>query len=298
MTGRGVTSWDGDSGTTAPDPGFPIPRAPFGGAPRLAHLSANTAPSRALAAAAMLAQVERRAIGLADLADDAGALLAGARLLWVTLDADPGAALIASLARAHDDLLLPLVFELSDGAIDAIWAAFGDRDGVTILIDPNEADAVSALALGLAGSRAQLNSPVVDLRDQRIDRLQDEVQRISRLLSRLALDEGARVGGSEPHREPASPFIEDHVRSPQRNFAGAAASDPSLPPIGPRDVRRIIRQRRMRDEYFGSDMFADPAWDILLDLYAAKLERHRVSVSSLCIAAAVRQRPRCAGSGR
>lgn len=52
-------------------------------------------------------------------------------------------------------------------------------------------------------------------------------------------------------------------------------------------VRSVIRVRRLRDHYFRSAMFADPAWDMLLDLYAARLERQRVAVSSLCIAAAV-----------
>jgi hypothetical protein len=54
----------------------------------------------------------------------------------------------------------------------------------------------------------------------------------------------------------------------------------------------------MREQFFGPDLFADPAWDILLDLYAARLEQQRVAVSSLCIAAAVPQRRRCAGSRR
>lgn len=45
--------------------------------------------------------------------------------------------------------------------------------------------------------------------------------------------------------------------------------------------------RRRRDRIFATDLFADPAWDMLLDLYAARLERAQVSVSSLCIAAAV-----------
>jgi hypothetical protein len=49
----------------------------------------------------------------------------------------------------------------------------------------------------------------------------------------------------------------------------------------------VIRARRMRAQFFGRGMFADPAWDMLLDLFAAGLERRRVSVSSLCIAAAV-----------
>jgi DNA-binding MarR family transcriptional regulator len=52
-------------------------------------------------------------------------------------------------------------------------------------------------------------------------------------------------------------------------------------------IRSIIRIRRMRDHFFKSDLFADPAWDMLLDLMAARVERQRVAVSSLCIAAAV-----------
>ena len=43
----------------------------------------------------------------------------------------------------------------------------------------------------------------------------------------------------------------------------------------------------MRDQFFGVGLFEDPAWDMLLDLFAADLEGARVSVSSLCIAAAV-----------
>jgi DNA-binding MarR family transcriptional regulator len=49
----------------------------------------------------------------------------------------------------------------------------------------------------------------------------------------------------------------------------------------------MIRQRRLREQFFPADLFADPAWDMLLDLYASQLERRPVSVSSLCIAAAV-----------
>ncbi|WP_407047202.1 winged helix DNA-binding protein [Sphingopyxis terrae] len=61
----------------------------------------------------------------------------------------------------------------------------------------------------------------------------------------------------------------------------------SFPQARARLVRGYIRRRRERDQAFGADMFADPAWDMLLDLYAAHYERRRVSVSSLCIAAAV-----------
>ena len=38
---------------------------------------------------------------------------------------------------------------------------------------------------------------------------------------------------------------------------------------------------------FFEGLLADPAWDILLDLLRAQLENEQVSVTSLCIAAAV-----------
>ena len=52
-------------------------------------------------------------------------------------------------------------------------------------------------------------------------------------------------------------------------------------------LRRLIQQRRVRADFFPGELFADPAWDILLDLAAARHEKKPVSISSLCIAAAV-----------
>jgi DNA-binding MarR family transcriptional regulator len=60
---------------------------------------------------------------------------------------------------------------------------------------------------------------------------------------------------------------------------------PSLP--DPRLVRRIIQQRQLRARFFDPALFGDPAWDMLLDLTAARAEHTRVSVTSLCIASGV-----------
>ena len=50
----------------------------------------------------------------------------------------------------------------------------------------------------------------------------------------------------------------------------------------------LYRQRRMRDRIFEkSNLFGEPAWDILLDLYVAHLDKRSVSVSSACIASCV-----------
>jgi DNA-binding MarR family transcriptional regulator len=52
-------------------------------------------------------------------------------------------------------------------------------------------------------------------------------------------------------------------------------------------VRAILYARRKRTHFFDSELFADPAWDILLELYAAHLGQYRTAVTSLCIGAAV-----------
>ncbi len=62
---------------------------------------------------------------------------------------------------------------------------------------------------------------------------------------------------------------------------------PSGRPIDAARIRAHIKARRLRERFFPADLFADPAWDILLDLAAAQREGTRVSVSSLCIAANV-----------
>lgn len=83
------------------------------------------------------------------------------------------------------------------------------------------------------------------------------------------------VGNYDP-KPTASPFINNGNKYPATDSVVNADM-----------VRAIIKQRRMRDNFFESELFADPAWDILLDLMAARLSGQTVSVSSLCIAAAV-----------
>lgn len=53
-------------------------------------------------------------------------------------------------------------------------------------------------------------------------------------------------------------------------------------------ARSLYRERRVRDRYLNPLVeFAEPGWDIVLDLFIARAENRRVSVSSACIAAAV-----------
>ncbi len=77
-------------------------------------------------------------------------------------------------------------------------------------------------------------------------------------------------------------------------IAEALAKLAAQPPVAPDEVaidaalvRRILKLRRERTRFLPAEIFADPAWDMLLDLTAARLEDKQVPVSSLCIAAAV-----------
>lgn len=45
--------------------------------------------------------------------------------------------------------------------------------------------------------------------------------------------------------------------------------------------RQLLRARRERSRFFGERLFSDPAWDMLLELYAAELSQRRVSVGGL-----------------
>lgn len=64
-------------------------------------------------------------------------------------------------------------------------------------------------------------------------------------------------------------------------------NDRSVGPMFLKDAETYYRFRRTRDKIFDNRLFADPAWDMLLDLFIAKLTKKRISVSSLCIASAV-----------
>ena len=60
-------------------------------------------------------------------------------------------------------------------------------------------------------------------------------------------------------------------------------SDPSLAALG-QFARRLLAQRRSRDQILGADLFGEPIWDMYLDLFVNAVEDRPVSISSLCIA--------------
>lgn len=138
---------------------------------------------------------------------------------------------------------------------------------VELLCAPDVVDRATAIAVTLAGRGGRLREEGDESEAARLKRLHEEIGRIADLLARLGRDATPPSG------------LEDR----RRDFRSEA--DGGM--IAPAEIRRAIRARRLRDQFFGDGLFEDPAWDMLLDLFAADLEGAQVSVSSLCIAAAV-----------
>lgn len=139
--------------------------------------------------------------------------------------------------------------------------------GATLLCDPSPADYAAALVRAVTPPGARLHDATRERETERLRLLNEEVARLAAVLSDFAADPVRR-----------------ELREPGRGYRSEPSGEPDP---APRTVRAVIRARRLRDQHFTPELFADPAWDMLLDLYAARLERSRVSVSSLCIAASV-----------
>ena len=112
-------------------------------------------------------------------------------------------------------------------------------------------------------------------------RLTEQVGRIAERLEKLS--PGQREGGGAFRFE--SPAQAWRAQGEDQRSAREEEQRPRLPEAAV--LRRIIKARQARMRHFDADLFADPAWDILLDLAAARAERQQVSVTSLCIAAGV-----------
>lgn len=199
------------------------------------------------------------------------------------------AATLAALARldlraAHSGA--QLIVSTSVAALDDVFGCL-DQSGPQLLVDPGRAERVIALGRVL-GQASSLRLRELS-EDDRLTllRLTEQVGQIAQRLERI----GLRSGGAGLDHDAQDRF---GVESPRPAFfgAGAAPGDrlvnaPRAPLPDAQLVRRIIRARQQRARFFDGELFADPAWDMLLDLTAARAERARVSVTSLCIASGV-----------
>ena len=187
--------------------------------------------------------------------------------LWIELSGEPdseGEALLEQVSRDVRSGQYPAIVSAPAALIDPIYARLDDC-GAEILLDPSDAERVASLAVSLsgAGKPVHVSDVASDRSAARLRQLSEEVNRIASTLARLSSGPGSAPSPAPP----------------------AAAQD--VPEISADTVRSVIRARRLRARYFPEDLFADPAWDMLLDLLQAEIAQLRVPVSSLCIAAAV-----------
>lgn len=166
------------------------------------------------------------------------------------------------LRREAEDSGRRSVVSMPRALIDLV-AARAWHNRVELLCDSDEAERTVTVAEISQRSDTRLHDINRDDGPLILQQLSEDVGRIAAILASLSEEEHAAIEGAK------------------------AGEDKDEPGIDAAYVRSIIRARRLRDQFFRGGLFADPAWDMLLDLFAARLEGTRVAVSSLCIAAAV-----------
>ncbi|TXC68395.1 winged helix DNA-binding protein [Sphingorhabdus soli] len=182
-------------------------------------------------------------------------------------------------------------------ALDWAWDALGDSR-CTILADPTALDRSLALQAASSGLAAAAFDSGGETHANELARLRDEVGRIAHALANLtdaAADrmagDGAGPTGASADGSGLAGNGNGSVADPARGYGYQPALDSfsgqRRAGVTSLDIRKMIRMRRLRDKHFPSDLFGDPAWDMLLDLMVARIDRLPVSVSSLCIASAV-----------
>jgi hypothetical protein len=150
-------------------------------------------------------------------------------------------------------------------ALIDLVAARTPHPDIAQLCEAGDRDRIAAVAYATRGGHSRLNDIGRDDGSLILQQLSQDVGRIAAILASLSEEDDGTASAVGPDRPGAG------------DETGLDASC----------IRSMIRARRLRDQYFRGDLFADPAWDMLLDLMAARLEQNRVAVSSLCIAAAV-----------
>lgn len=122
---------------------------------------------------------------------------------------------------------------------------------------------------------------------QRLLELSEQVADMAEQLRQLVRQAQDSIAKSEPHGLSQSEVEHSAFFGQAEGKVAGQHQAARLPLPDPRLIRRIIGQRQLRARHLAGDLFADPAWDMLLDLTAARAEHTRVSVSSLCIASGV-----------
>ena len=190
-----------------------------------------------------------------------------ASAVWIEIDRELGPSvepLLDQVARDVGEGRYSAIVSTTSMLIDPLFALLEDGP-IELIADADRTDRITALvtAAGLRQVGPSVAEASTDRNSERLRQLSEEMNRIASTLARLSAGPGA-----------VSPILEVPRTS-------------DLPSISADTVRDVIRARRLRSRFFSEELFADPAWDMLLDLLKAEIEQVRVPVSSLCIAAAV-----------
>ena len=188
-------------------------------------------------------------------------------VLWIEADEESDA-LGALLERVNEEARAEryrVVIGIRDSLIDFVTGIVS-APGIEVVVGSSELERASVLAIA---TMPRANGGVRDAANEassaKLQQLSEEVSRIAASLAKL----------SEPTRR-----ADEVIGTPQ-------PPQQDMPQVSAESVRSVIKARRLRGRLLPEDLFADPAWDMLLDLLQAELVQHRVPVSSLCIAAAV-----------
>lgn len=190
-------------------------------------------------------------------------------------DVDDAASLARSVAWARPDILL------MDGRL-------AGRELAELLQQPQHAELPVVARVGADSVDRVgllLDRPLQFVADTANDNeIASAVHRAATMLAHHAADRSSEFDGMDR--------IQQLKRDAERvatMVAELMATRPeeSARPVTAARIRARIKARRLRERFFPDELFADPAWDMLLDLAAARLEDRPVSVSSLCIAASV-----------
>src|SRR3546814_7210002 len=120
-------------------------------------------------------------------------------IVWLAAAETVEAEMLAGICAATEEGGCNLICETALEALDRVAAAVPASVNVQFLVDADPADRLVALAAARRTRDWTLNDVARGDAMERIDRLQEEVARISRLLGDLAAQSGGLPGRSEEH---------------------------------------------------------------------------------------------------
>lgn len=173
--------------------------------------------------------------------------------------------LVSDIGRASTNGGAALLVRTSASSLDPVLAALGSSEA-TILFEPTEQDIVSHLRAASEAARPPVilhDSKGKSNEDAEADRaLEDRLEQMVDAVETdhsLLMHDGASAGS---------------LSADQRARVAV-------------EVEAILKIRRSRNDFFAAAFFADPIWDMLLELLVARLRGVHLPTTGLCASAGV-----------